>query len=116
MPKKINSPSGTQPIKSGELARPNLPDMLFWDMDLEKIDWPNHARTIITRVIERGNDEEWVEMIRFYGLDRVLYTLKFESTYFPPYTIIRVCEYFHLKQEELRCYIREPWRPGHSPW
>ena len=113
MSKKINSPSGAQPINAGELARPNLPDRLFWDMDLRKIDWPNHARTIITRVIERGSDDEWVELIRFYGLERVLYTLKFESTYFPPHAIVRVCEYFHLKEEELRCYKREPWRKGH---
>lgn len=35
---------------------------LFWDVDPKKINFEEHSRYIIERVLERGNDEEarWV--------------------------------------------------------
>lgn len=41
--------------------------VLFWDTDFKKIDWQKQKHAIIKRVLERGNDEEIKELIRFYG-------------------------------------------------
>lgn len=46
---------------------PKLRPGLFWDTDIEKIDWQKQKRAVIQRVFERGNDEEKAEIIRFYG-------------------------------------------------
>lgn len=40
---------------------------LFWDTDVENIDWEKKYKAVIRRVIERGNEDERKEMIRFYG-------------------------------------------------
>ncbi len=47
--------------------RPKLRRGLFWDTDIEKIDWQRQRRAVIQRVFERGNSEEKEEITRFYG-------------------------------------------------
>lgn len=44
-----------------------LRSVLFWDTQLEKIDWEKQKRAVINRVFERGNQSEKEEIIRFYG-------------------------------------------------
>ncbi|MES2827089.1 MAG: hypothetical protein V4687_03000 [Bacteroidota bacterium] len=54
--------------------RPNLDafrKILFWDTDIEKIDWTKQASSIIKRIFERGNDKEKKEITLFYGKDKV---------------------------------------------
>jgi len=50
-----------------ELLRP----ILFWDTDMNKIDWQKQKRAIIKRVFERGNDMEKNEITRFYGTETI---------------------------------------------
>ncbi len=40
---------------------------LFWDTDINKIDWHRQRRAVIQRILERGNDQEKAELRRFYG-------------------------------------------------
>lgn len=54
---------------------PQLRSILFWDTQMEKIDWQKQKRAVIQRVFERGNDQEKQEVSRFYGktiVDQVL--------------------------------------------
>jgi antitoxin HigA-1 len=51
-------------------ARPDLSKLrkgLFWDIDMDKIDWEQQKRAVIQRIFERGNDDEKMEITRFYG-------------------------------------------------
>jgi antitoxin HigA-1 len=41
---------------------------LFWDTELEKIDWNKHRQFIIERVMERGTEMEKNLISEFYGL------------------------------------------------
>jgi antitoxin HigA-1 len=55
-------------------ARPDLSKLrraLFWDTEIEKIDWHKQKRAVITRVLERGNDKEKAEIARFYGASEI---------------------------------------------
>lgn len=57
------------------LNRPDLSKFrptLFGDTAFEKIDFTAHRRYVINRVLERGNDAEINEIIRFYGRATVL--------------------------------------------
>ncbi len=55
----------------------SLPDLtklrpvLFWDTELEGIDWEGQRDAVIKRVLERGNETEKNEIIRFYGKAQV---------------------------------------------
>ncbi|MGN6646989.1 MAG: DUF6922 domain-containing protein, partial [Cytophaga sp.] len=45
--------------------------ILFWDTDINKIDWQKHYRAVIERIFQRGNDEEKQELLRFYGKSKI---------------------------------------------
>lgn len=81
-----------QKIKEKEFR--NTPDLhilskaLFWDTDIQQIDWERQYRAVIERVFERGNGNEINEIIRFYGTKKVKQTLR-DSNIRNPYTIYR---------------------------
>jgi addiction module HigA family antidote len=62
--------------KQSEKALPSsLRRVLFWDTDMEKIDWRRQYRSVIMRVFERGNEQEKEVIVHFYGqavVDEVL--------------------------------------------
>lgn len=45
-----------------------LRESLFWDTDIEKIDWNKHRQYVIERVMERGTEDEKNIISEFYGL------------------------------------------------
>lgn len=48
---------------------------LFWDTDIDKLDWEKHATPIIRRVFERGNRKEKEYVLDRYGNKRVTLVL-----------------------------------------
>jgi plasmid maintenance system antidote protein VapI len=44
---------------------------LFWDTDINHINWKKQYKAVIKRVFERGNEMEKNEIIRFYGKQKV---------------------------------------------
>lgn len=61
------------------LNSPNLSlirKALFWDTDIQKIEWEQQKRSVIKRVFERGNDQEKAEIVRYYGKKSVSTILK----------------------------------------
>jgi hypothetical protein len=77
-----------------ENTKPNLPKRLFWEFKYEDIDWHKEYAAVIERVIERGTESEWSQLINFYGKDKVINTLKDETNYLPDEIIDDVCTYF----------------------
>lgn len=92
---------------------PTLRQSLFWEYKQESIDWQRDYVFVLQRVFEWGKEEEWEELIRFYGKDKVLTALRTEILYLPDYSIEAVCSFFELGKEELVCYTRKLSRPGH---
>ena len=70
-------------------AKPNmsiLTKILFWDTDIDKIDWQKQKRAVILRVFERGTESEIKEIISFYGKElvkEILPTLPYHLPTFP---------------------------------
>lgn len=93
--------------KAKKVNKPNLPKRLFWEFRFDEMDWLNSAGTVIDRVIERGSLAEWQEIIRFYGAKKVINNLKKETPYLSDRAIKKACDFFNLKPEELRCYLRK---------
>jgi len=96
---------------SNDRQRPNLKDRLFWDWKVEEINWQKSARSVIERVLSRGDNEEYGELVRFYGLERVIHVLTVERCNIPNISMDIVTAYFGLKKEELSCY---QWRLEHG--
>ena len=56
--------------KLADKRTPNLKlirPVLFWDTNINKIDWELHKEFIVERIFERGNQQEKDEIERFYG-------------------------------------------------
>lgn len=56
------------------IHHPNLSRLrkvLFWDTDVDKIDWIRQKRAVIERVFERGNEQEKQEITLFYGQETI---------------------------------------------
>ena len=49
----------------------NLSKSLFWDTNIQSIDYEKNARSIVERVITRGSLGDWSEIKAHYGLDRI---------------------------------------------
>ncbi|MBK7872865.1 MAG: hypothetical protein IPJ74_20435 [Saprospiraceae bacterium] len=45
---------------------------MLWEYDMEHFDYEQSAAVVIERVIERGTMEEWREIIKYYGREKVL--------------------------------------------
>ena len=48
-----------------------LRPILFWDTQMDKINWTTQKEAIIKRVYERGNEMENEEISRFYGIETI---------------------------------------------
>lgn len=51
-------------------GKPNLSKLrrgLFWDTDINQINWVHQRRAVIERILERGNEGDKAEIRRFYG-------------------------------------------------
>ncbi len=48
-----------------------LRPVLFWDTDMEFIDWEKQKRAVIKRVFKMGNEQEKDEITRFYGRETI---------------------------------------------
>jgi len=100
-------------IKGKGDFKPDFDAKYFWDMDFNKIDWEASYKTIITRILERGFEKEWEELIRFYGHNRLINALRNEIIFLPEYAIEDVATYFHISKEEMKCYTRKQLLPKH---
>ena len=49
----------------------NIREVLFWDTTLAKIDWEKNKKSVVKRILERGNSIEINEIISFYGRETI---------------------------------------------
>ena len=72
--------------KEKEKEKKNTPNLsklrktLFWDTDINQIDWEKQYKAVIQRVHERGNANEQNEIARFYGMAKVQAALQARRT------------------------------------
>jgi plasmid maintenance system antidote protein VapI len=76
-------------IEKKKLANQSKPNIsifqkaLFWDTNIDKIDWQRQKRAIICRVFERGTETEIREIISFYGEKTIKESLFSMPQYLP---------------------------------
>lgn len=85
----------------------------FWDFDYYKMDWQASYKTVIARIIERGPENQWRELVKFYGKQKVMNALINEIPYLPDYSVEEVSKYFSIPKEKLLCYSKKLSRPTH---
>lgn len=97
--------------------RPNLMDNFFWDIDIPAMNWNEGFRFVIERVLARGKEKDWIELVRFYGKDTVLNVFRNQSMSFWPDGIEeRARKFFELQPEDLVIYHRRLKMPQSNIW
>ncbi len=52
---------------------------LLWEYDLETFNYVKSYKIVIERVLERGNLEEWREMVGLYSRKQILETIEWSA-------------------------------------
>ena len=91
----------------------NLPKTLFWDSNMATIDYEQHARSIIERVITRGSLTDWKTIKDYYGLERLENEI-LQMRVLDAVTLNFFSLFFNKPKQQFRCYtqnasIQELW-------
>jgi hypothetical protein len=85
---------------------------LFWEYELEDIDWIAMRTLVLQRVIERGRMDDFYAALNLYGLNGFKEGIK-NIPYLNAKDIAFVCTVFGIKKRELKCYIQKQLRQKH---
>lgn len=93
----------------------NLPRRLFWDSNPETLDYEQHARHIIERVVTRGSLEDWAEIKRHYGLERIKKeVIRIRSM--DDKTLTFLSKMLEIPKENFRCFANRSSDLKHLPF
>ena len=60
-------------------TKPNLPGHLLWEYDLETFNYDRSYKIVIERVLERGDLDEWREILKYYGEQKILDAIQWSA-------------------------------------
>ena len=101
-------------MKALNTIAPNFHPKFFWEYKYEKIDWEEAYKMVIDRIIERGEQKEVDELVRFYGHEKVINALKQEITFMTNIAINNALTYFpELSKEQMVAYMNRKDKPYH---
>ncbi|HAY89078.1 MAG TPA: hypothetical protein DCY51_06540 [Bacteroidetes bacterium] len=76
---------------------------LFWDLDIENLDFQLHKSQIIPRVFMKGKIDDILQVLRYYDKNEVKNVL-LNTRYLDKKTLALAAVYFSTDKEEFRCY------------
>ena len=60
-------------------TKPNIPAHLLWEYDLETFNYDKSYKIVIERVLERGNLDQWREILNYYGEEKIVDTIEWSA-------------------------------------
>jgi hypothetical protein len=94
------------------MDKPVLSKQAFWDVDMEKIDYEKNAVHVVEKVIERGKAEDFREILKFYGFDK-LRDLSLQANWLSDISINFCCTLFKVKPSDFKCYEKKQLNRAH---
>ena len=91
------------------MQKPSLNNALFWDTDIEKIDWELNADAIIVRVLERGDLNDFREIRRAYG-DEAIKKTAMTAKYLSARTLSFASFFFEIPKTDFACFRNRPYQ------
>jgi len=56
--------------------KPNIPNHLLWEYDLETFNYVKSFKIVIERILIRGTIQDWIEMLKFYPIEKINETIE----------------------------------------
>ena len=95
-----------------EMDKPILSKQAFWDVDMEKIDYEKKARHVIEKVIERGTEQDFINILNYYGFKKVK-ELALQALWLSDISINFCCTLFKVKPTDFKCYEKKQSNQQH---
>lgn len=92
--------------------KPVLQRRLFWDVDMDKIDFDEKASFVIERVFERGDVEDIRNCRRYYGDDKLREVL-LQAKFLSLPTVYLAAAVIDRPLSDFRCYKPRQSNPEH---
>ena len=102
-------------LRKRMIEKPRLSGRAFWDTEISTLDFTRHSKFIISRVFERGSDEDKTAIINYYGDQQIIKTLTSMSSLMP-LAIERAKQAFHLSDTDFACYTSKQRAPNYSKY
>ncbi|MEK7253786.1 MAG: hypothetical protein AAB316_03515 [Bacteroidota bacterium] len=97
-------------MKEEENMTPVFSPWLFWDSDLQKIDYQRDKNKIIRRVFDLGLIEDVVEAMWYYSREDLVKALT-SASYLPQNALLLAKALFHLEQTDFKCSTSRQLHP-----
>ncbi|MCL2073011.1 MAG: hypothetical protein FWH18_03755 [Marinilabiliaceae bacterium] len=101
--------------KQSSIKKPYFHGRIFWDINLDKLDYDKSANFIIERVFERGDVEDIRQCRRYYNEEKVAEAL-LNAKFLMLKTIYLVSAVVGKPLEDFRCYKQRVSTPEHYPY
>ncbi|MGN6396124.1 MAG: DUF6922 domain-containing protein [Mucilaginibacter sp.] len=88
------------------MNKPILSKRAFWDVNMDTIDYEKHAGYVVEKVIERGKDDDFKNLLKFYGYQRVK-ELALQANWLSDISINFCCALFKVKPTDFKCYEKK---------
>lgn len=86
--------------------KPELSKQAFWDVDMDKIDYEKHAAHVVEKVIDRGKEQDFINLIKFYGFNNVK-ELALQANWLSDIGMNFCCVIFKVKPTDFKCYEKK---------
>jgi hypothetical protein len=94
---------------------PKLSRSLFWDTNPDTVNFDKSARYVIEKVVTRGQFEDWQEIKRYYGLEKIKECC-LRSRDLDPKALSFLSAIFDIPKEEFRWYTQIQSNPRLYPY
>lgn len=85
-------------------------EYLFWDIDVDKLDFQKSKKWLIGRVLEYGNLNDWKKLLVLFGRE-VIKKEVVNIRSLDAVTLSFLSVYFSLEKEDFRCYSKKQSTP-----
>lgn len=84
-------------------AKPALSRTAFWDVNFDTLDFQADSLLVMSKVFNYGTWADILEVLRFYGLDRIRQEAVL-GAYYKPTALSFLCLILDLKESDFRAY------------
>lgn len=88
------------------MDKPILSKQAFWDVDMDSIDYQKNAAHVVEKVIERGKAEDFNNLLKFYGFNKVK-ELALQALWLSDISMNFCCVLFKVKPTDFKCYEKK---------
>ncbi len=93
-------------------TKPKFSENLFWDIDLKNLDYEVHFPYILSRVLDYGTWQDWLEIRKFYSKEKIKNTaLQLRELSAKSLNFIAI--FTNTPIQEFRCYKLRQSKPTH---